>query len=109
MMHNPPHPGESIRDLCIEPPGMTIGAAAEHLGVSRKHLSAVINGKAAISAEMAVRLAMAFGGSAETWMRQQVAYDLWRVAESGRVDVRPVRRAACPVRRHRSWGSEEPT
>src|SRR3546814_15676471 len=73
MMHNPPHPGESIRDLCIEPLGMTIGAAAEHLGVSRQHLSAVINGKAAISAEMDVRLAMSFGGSAEPWMGPQAA------------------------------------
>lgn len=94
MMHTPPHPGESIRDLCIEPLGMTIGNAAEHLGVSRKHLSAVINGKAGISAEMAVRLAKAFGGSAETWLRQQVAYDLWKVAERGGIDVKPVPRAA---------------
>lgn len=94
MMHNPPHPGESIRDLCIEPLGMTIGRSAEHLGVSRKQLSAVINGRAGITAEMAVRLAKAFGGSPETWLRQQVAYDLWQVVERGGIDVAPVPRTA---------------
>lgn len=80
MMHNPPHPGESVRDLCAEPLGMTIGQAAEHLGVSRKHLSAVINGQAGIMAEMAARLAQAFGGSPATWLRQQAAYDLWQTS-----------------------------
>lgn len=93
-MHNPPHPGESVRDLCVEPLGMTIGQAAGHLGVSRKHLSAVVNGHAGITAEVAVRLAKAFGGSPETWLRQQAAYDLWQIAERGEINVQRVPRAA---------------
>lgn len=90
MMYDPPHPGESIRDLCIEPLGMTIGQAAEHLGVSRKHLSAVINSRAGITAEMAVRLAKAFDGRPETWLRQQSAYDLWQIAERDEIHVQRV-------------------
>jgi addiction module HigA family antidote len=69
MMHNPPHPGESILDLCLEPLNMSITKAAEHLGISRKHLSAVINGRAPVSPDLAIRLAKAFGGSPETWVR----------------------------------------
>lgn len=63
-MYDPPHPGESILDLCIEPTGQTITSAAKHLGVSRKHLSEVISGKARISLDLAMRLAQAYGGSA---------------------------------------------
>lgn len=94
MMYDPPHPGESIKDLCIEPVGMTISAAAEHLGVSRKHLSAVINGRARITADLATRLAQAFGGGAETWLKMQMAYDLWQTQERGDIQVEPVGRVA---------------
>ena len=66
LMHNPPHPGEVLRELCLEPLGLTVTAAAEALGVSRKTLSAVLNGKAGISPEMAVRLSIAFDTSAES-------------------------------------------
>jgi addiction module HigA family antidote len=75
-MHNPPHPGAIIRELCIEPLGLTVAEAAQALGVSRKSLSELLNGKAGISPLMAIRLSMAFSTSAESWMNQQRMYDL---------------------------------
>ena len=78
VMHNPPHPGEVIRELCIKPLGLTVTEAAKGLGVSRKTLSGLLNGRFGISAEMAIRLSKAFGGSAESWVTQQAQYDLWR-------------------------------
>jgi antitoxin HigA-1 len=80
-MHNPPHPGEVIRELCIEPLGLTVTGAAEGLGVSRKTLSALLNGRFGISPEMAIRLSKAFGGSAESWLSQQAQYDLWHAMQ----------------------------
>lgn len=77
-MYDPPHPGETIRELCIEPLGLTVTEAAEGLGVSRKALSALLNGHNGISPEMAIRLSRAFGGSAESWIIQQAQYDLWQ-------------------------------
>ena len=77
-MHNPPHPGEVLRELCIEPMGLSVTRAAEALGVARKTLSAILNGHAGISPEMAVRLSLAFGTSAESWLNQQSQYDLWQ-------------------------------
>jgi len=77
QMHNPPHPGEIIREFCIEPLGITVTEAAEGLGVSRKTLSAILNGRAGISAEMALRLSMAFDTTPESWLAQQCQYDLW--------------------------------
>ena len=76
-MHNPPHPGEILRELCLEPLGITVTAAAKALGVSRKSLSEILNGRAGISPEMAIRLSLAFKTSAESWLNQQVQYDLW--------------------------------
>ena len=81
VMHNPPHPGEAIRELCIEALGLTVTEAAEGLGVSRKTLSALLNGRFGISPEMAIRLSKAFGGSAESWITQQAQYDLWQVMQ----------------------------
>ncbi len=81
LMHNPPHPGEVIKELCIEPLGLTVTKAAEALGVSRKTLSSIINGKAGISPEMAVRLSIAFGTSSESWLNQQTQYDLWQAEQ----------------------------
>ncbi len=75
-MKNPPHPGETIRELCLGPVGLSVTAAAEGLGVSRKALSELLNGHAGISPEMAIRLSKAFGGSAESWLTQQMHYDL---------------------------------
>lgn len=82
-MHNPPHPGEVLRELCLEPLGLSVTETAEALGVSRKTLSAILNGPANISPEMAVRLSIAFGTSAESWLNQQMQYDLW-IAEHNR-------------------------
>ncbi|NIA10793.1 MAG: HigA family addiction module antidote protein [Nitrospiraceae bacterium] len=81
VMHNPPHPGEVIRELCIEPLGLTVTEAAQGLGVSRKTLSALLNGHFGISPKMAIRLSKAFGGSAESWIIQQAQYDLWQTLQ----------------------------
>ena len=90
-MKNPPHPGLSIRHDCLEPLGMNITDAAAHLGVSRKHLSDVLNGRSGISTEMAVRLDKAFGGGASTWYQLQAAYDLAQVMKrSDQIDVERV-------------------
>jgi addiction module HigA family antidote len=76
-MHNPPHPGEVIRELYLKPLGLNVTEAAEGLCVSRKALSAILNGRSRISAEMALRLSMAFSTSAESWLNNQTQYDLW--------------------------------
>lgn len=76
-MHNPPHPGEVIKALCLEPLGLSVTDAAKALGVSRKTLSALLNGRSGISPEMALRLAKAFDTSPESWLNQQMQYDLW--------------------------------
>ena len=86
-MHNPPHPGEGLRELCLEPLELTVTEAAESLGVSRKTLSAILNGRAGISPEMAIRLGKAFDTSAESWLNQQMQYDLW-IAEQNVGDVK---------------------
>ncbi|MDE2734213.1 MAG: HigA family addiction module antitoxin [Gemmatimonadota bacterium] len=75
-MKNPPHPGLSIRHDCLEPLGLSVTEAAKKLGVSRKQLSDVVNGRSGISPQMAIRLDKAFGGGANTWYRLQAAYDL---------------------------------
>lgn len=77
MMHNPPHPGEFIREICLEPLGLTITDAAQKLGVTRKALSELLNGKTGISPLMALRLAKAFNTTPESWLMQQMYYDLW--------------------------------
>jgi antitoxin HigA-1 len=82
-MHDPPHPGEVLKTLCLEPLNLTVTEAARSLGVSRKTLSAILNGRAGISPEMAVRLSMAFDTSPESWLNQQLQHDLWH-AEKGR-------------------------
>jgi len=92
-MHNPPHPGEIIKSLCLEPLGLTVTEAAKGLGVSRKTLSAILNGRAGISPEMAVRLSIAFGTSSESWLNQQTQHDLWH-AEQQRKHLRVTNLAA---------------
>jgi antitoxin HigA-1 len=79
IMKNPPHPGLVVLQECIEPLGLTITAAAEALGVTRKTLSEIVNEKCGISPEMAVRISKAFGGTAEAWLVQQAQYDLAQV------------------------------
>lgn len=86
-MHDPPHPGEVLRTLCLEPLGLTVTDAAKALGVSRKTLSAILNQRAGISPEMAVRLSIAFDTTAESWLAQQLQHDLWQ-AERKRGSLR---------------------
>lgn len=92
-MHNPPHPGEVLRTLCIEPLGLTVTEAARALDVSRKTLSEILNGHAGISPEMAIRLSLAFDTTAESWLAQQLQYDLW-CAEQKRDGLRVKRLTA---------------
>ena len=81
QMHNPPHPGEVLKELCIKPVGLTITDTAKALDVSRKTLSSIINGKSGISPEMAIRLSIAFNTSSESWLNQQLQYDLWKAEQ----------------------------
>ena len=90
-MKNPPHPGEIIRELCLEPLGLTVTQAAQGLGVTRKTLSLLVNGHAGISPEMAVRLSQAFGRSPESWLQLQVQYDLAQVRKSAKeINLKPL-------------------
>lgn len=75
-MKNPPHPGETIRELCLKPLKLSVTEAAEALGVSRVAFSELLNGRSGISPEMSYRLSKAFGSTPEFWLRLQMAYDL---------------------------------
>lgn len=75
-MMNPPHPGEIVREECLEPLGLSVTAAARALGVTRQTLNNLVNERSGISPEMAIRLEKAFGSSAEFWLRLQAGYDL---------------------------------
>lgn len=88
-MHNPPHPGETLKELCLNPLKLSITAVAAHLGISRKSLSELVNGHVGVSPEMAVRLAQAFGGRASTWLALQASYDLWQM-RSKKIKVFPM-------------------
>ena len=92
LMYDPPHPGAFIRRQCLDPLGLTVTEAAKGLAVSRNTLSLLLNGRLGISPEMAIRLSEAFGGSPESWLTQQLQYDLWH-AQNNRKPV-PVRRFA---------------
>ena len=80
-MHNPAHPGEILRDLYLVPLGVSITAAADALGVTRKHVSEIVNGRAPVSADMAVRLAAALNTEPELWVNLQAQYDLWEAMQ----------------------------
>ena len=80
-MYNPPHPGEIVKYECLEPLGLTVTRAAEGLGVTRQALSNLLNEKSGMSVDMALRLSQAFGSTPETWLRLQMAYDLWQARE----------------------------
>ena len=92
-MKNHPHPGRIVRQDCLEPLGLTVTEAAKVLGVARQTLNSVVNGKAGISAEMAVRLSKAFGPSPDMWVRLQANYDLSQVRQE-EIDVRQYKRAS---------------
>lgn len=94
-MKNPPHPGLSVRNDCLEPLGLSVTEAAKLLKVSRKQLSDLVNCHAGISPEMAIRLDKAFGGGAETWLRLQAAYDLAQAMKhADRINIKRLRLAA---------------
>jgi antitoxin HigA-1 len=75
-MLNPPHPGLSVKHDCLEPLGLSVTNGAEILGVTKQTLNDLVNDRRGISPEMALRLDMAFGSGADTWIRLQAAYDL---------------------------------
>ena len=90
-MHNPPHPGEVLRELCLKPAGLTIKEVAEAIGVSRTALSQLVNGHSRLSPDMAHRLAGAFRTSVEMWLNLQHQHDLWIARREGkRPRVRPL-------------------
>ena len=93
-MHNPPHPGEILQDTVLAEGRITISEFARKLGISRVALSRVVNGRAAVSADMALRLAAAVGGSAESWLQMQSAYDLWQALKKRRPKIQPLDLAA---------------
>lgn len=91
-MHSPPHPGEVLRETVLAETSIT--EFAQRLRISRVALSRVANGGAAVSAEMAIRLAAALGGSAESWLRMQATYDLWQASKKRRPKIVPLKLAA---------------
>lgn len=97
-MHNPPHPGEILREDILPALGLTITDAADQLGVTRAALSRVLNGHAAISPEMALRieqwLGVENGGRADVWLAEQVSYDLWQARKSFKSKVKRANVAA---------------
>jgi len=91
-MYNPAHPGEVLLDTVLRPDGgLTVTEFARRLGVSRVALSRVVNGRAGVSAELAIRLAAALGGTAESWLRMQASYDLWQARKKPRPKIRRLR------------------
>jgi len=93
-MYNPPHPGEVLQDTVLAERRITVSEFARKLGVSRVALSRVVNARAAVSADMALRLAAALGGSAESWLQMQAAYDLWQAAKRRRPKIQLLKLAA---------------
>lgn len=91
-MYHPPHPGDALKEDVLPALGLSVTEAAEQLGGARVALSRVINGRAAISADMAIRLAQWLGGSPEIWLRQQLQYDLWHAEQKSTVKVKPAKR-----------------
>jgi addiction module HigA family antidote len=91
-MHSPPHPGRIVRQDCIEALGLSIGEAAEALGVTRQTLDRLVNERGGISPEMALRLAKAFGGTPEMWMRLQTAFDLAEARRRKAEELAAIRR-----------------
>jgi len=91
-MYNPPHPGEVLREFL--PEDMTIEKVAHRLGVSRVQLSRVLNGRSAISADMAIRIGLLTKTTPESWLAGQTKWDLWQASQKPRPAVQPLRRAA---------------
>lgn len=87
-MHNPAHPGEILKTMYMEPLGVSITQAADALGVSRKHVSAIVNGRASVTPDMAARLAGTFGTEPDIWINLQAQYDLWQVRQQSQPKVK---------------------
>ncbi len=87
VMHNPPHPGEVVREEILYPLGLSVSKAARHLGISKQTLSKVLDGNSAVTPEIAYRLSLLFKPSAESWLRQQASFDLWNVRQHA-TDIR---------------------
>jgi addiction module HigA family antidote len=96
LMHNPPHPGALLREMWLKPLKMSVTKTATLLKVSRKTLSEIVNARATVTPEMAVRLELAFGKSAESWLAHQAAYDLWTI-QPRRNDFGVIRIAQTPT------------
>ena len=90
-MHNPPHPGTVLKDGVFDGSNISVTDFAKHIGMSRVALSRVLNGAAAMSADMAIRLAQALGGSAQSWLRLQADYDVWKLSHSKRTRILPLK------------------
>lgn len=90
-MHKPAHPGEVLLDLYLKPLGVSITAAADAFGVTRKHVSEIVNGHAPVSADMAIRLARALGTEPEIWVNIQAQYDLWEATQKTPPKVKVLR------------------
>ncbi len=89
-MYDPPHPGRHVRIDCLEPFGLSVTEGARILGVTRQALSSLVNGRAGVSPEMAIRLSKAFGGAPATWLKLQMNYDLWQAQQrADQIEVRP--------------------
>ncbi len=93
-MHNPPHPGAILRELYFEPLRITIAEAAQALGVTPKHVSGIVNGHARITADMAIRLAVALDTEAQMWVSLQAQHDLWVAKQTPPTNVKSLRQAA---------------
>src|SRR3990170_5899174 len=94
-MYNPPHPGEIIREFCMDALKINVTEAAKALGVTRRTFSTLVNGRAGISPEMALRLSKVFGRTPEGWLRLQLQFDLWKTQQS--VDIRRLKRVEASV------------
>lgn len=93
-LHSPPHPGEVLQELWLEPAGLTITAAALALGCTRKHVSGIVNGRAAVTADMALRLAAWLKTTPESWLAMQAAWDLWQASRAERPKIKALKVAA---------------
>lgn len=91
-MHNPPHPGETLKEDVLPELGLTVSEAARQLCVSRQSLSRVLDGRAPITADLAVRLAKWLGGEPDIWLRVQNQYDLWHAEQDTSINVKPAMR-----------------
>jgi addiction module HigA family antidote len=93
-MHNPPHPGAILRDLYMKPLKVSILDAAKALGVTSKHVSGIVNGRARVTADMAIRLAAVFATEAQLWVNLQGQHDLWVASQKKPPNVKPLHQAA---------------